>query len=68
MIASRSILPVQSETWLRIPSNPASQNNANYVHVKEKASIGLELMLPQLIIKSDMFKKEFKDNKEKLKV
>lgn len=47
------------------PNTVFMKYNANYVHVKEKASIGLELMLPQLIIKSDMLKKEFKDNKEK---
>jgi NAD-dependent deacetylase len=42
--------------------------NANYVHVKEKASVGLEMMLPQLIIKADLLKQSFKENKERLKI
>jgi NAD-dependent deacetylase len=50
------------------PSTVFMKYNANYVHVKEKASVGLEMMLPQLIIKADQLKTQFKENKERLKV
>jgi hypothetical protein len=30
--------------------------------------VGLEMMLPQLIIKADQMKTQFKENKERLKV
>jgi NAD-dependent deacetylase len=46
------------------PDTVFMKYNANYVHVKEKASVGLEMMLPQLIIKSNLLKKEFKEKKE----
>lgn len=48
------------------PNTVTMKYNANYVHVKEIASVGLELMLPQLIVKADLLKKDFKENKEKL--
>lgn len=49
------------------PNNVFMKYNANYVHVKETASIGLEMMLPQLIIKAGLLQSEFKENKEIMK-
>lgn len=45
------------------PHDIEMKYKANYVHVKEKASVGLELMLPQLIRKSSELIQSFKENK-----
>lgn len=45
------------------PSNVTLKYKANYTHIKEKASIGLEFLLPELIDKSEELKSHFKNKK-----